>query len=706
VSALERVGHTETHMRLNVQTKILGGSAVLLVLVCAIGALAIVNLGSVRDKAAAAHDRGLVQVQSLDAVNAGLLDKARAVTYGVVMAGQADAQATIDKQIASADAKIKQGLAAYEVTGLATEEQTLLGNLQKAMADYQTAVDELRTLSKSSDSTAGAAAASKLAAAASIRATVMTQADNLTGAATKEAAQLNSDIGTTYQTGLIATLVLVVLSLMIGTALSVFIARGITGMARIVLAQMKDIEGGIMQFTECLEGLAENDLTREYRAHLPYLEKLSGDEIGQTGTELNTVLTSFNKMIASYEVSRVNLTGVIAEVRDEAEAVTRTSAELDDASNQTGTATQQIANTISQVASGASDQARAASDTSASAQELTAMISQVSAGAGETAKRVDDASEAVQAATLAVSNADRAGVEMRVSAKRVAAALANGIEAVDETSIGMSRIKLAVETTAQRVGELGAKSGQIGAIVETIDDIAEQTNLLALNAAIEAARAGEQGKGFAVVADEVRKLAERSSRATKEIAALIAEVQSETNRAVAAMDEGAQEVQSGTVLAEKSASALNEIRTAAAERDEYVQQVFQALGEIGGATNQVVAASDAIAAIAAQTNDAAGRMTEAASVVASSMDSIAAVSEQNSAAAEEVSAATEEMSAQAEEVVASAASLADMAARLNGLVARFRIDSSTGSARAVLPTSIDAPEILPSLDDRRGRQAA
>jgi methyl-accepting chemotaxis protein len=109
-----------------------------------------------------------------------------------------------------------------------------------------------------------------------------------------------------------------------------------------------------------------------------------------------------------------------------------------------------------------------------------------------------------------------------------AAAAQKGTSAVDEVVAGMERIKRAVEDSAVRVADLGAKSGQIGAIVETIDDIAAQTNLLALNAAIEAARAGEMGKGFAVVADEVRKLAERSGRATKEIASLIAEVQKVT----------------------------------------------------------------------------------------------------------------------------------------------------------------------------------
>ena len=128
--------------------------------------------------------------------------------------------------------------------------------------------------------------------------------------------------------------------------------------------------------------------------------------------------------------------------------------------------------------------------------------------------------------------------EMAPLNERVDAAVAAGAMAVDETAGGMKRIKVAVEATAVRVTQLGAKGEQIGAIVETIDDIAEQTNLLALNAAIEAARAGEQGKGFAVVADEVRKLAERSSRATKEIAALIAEVQQDTDEAVAAMDAG------------------------------------------------------------------------------------------------------------------------------------------------------------------------
>ena len=693
-------------MRLSIRAKILGTSAVLLVLIATVGFVGVVNLGSVRDKAQAAHESGTVPVEQLAALDEGLLDKARAVTYGVVVAGQTDAQATVDSQIATDDATIDASLASLTGSSFTSQETSMLADLRAKMTEYQSLVAQIRASSKAGNTNY---AASQLGSAAAIRGQVMADVSALTTSAQKAAQGFNDQIGSTFQFGLVATLSLAAFAMMIGLLTSLWVAGGISRGTRAVLRQIGRLEGGLVDFTDCLQGLAENDLTRKFSTPIPLMNRIGDDEIGATADSLNSMHGQLKKMVAAYEVSRENLAGVIGQVKQAADAVTRTSLELDSASAQTGTATQQIASTITQVATGAGDQARAASETSASANELTAMIAQVGAGATETTVRVEAASAAVSATLEAIRFADDATERMKPLSGQVAAAIGRSGRAIAATANGMSEIKDAVGEAAGKVAALGAKSDQIGAIVETIDDIAEQTNLLALNAAIEAARAGEQGKGFAVVADEVRKLAERSSRATKEIAALIDEVQRETQKAVDAMESGASKVDAGSGLAQESAAALDDISSAAVARNVALEDVFTAIRSIHQATGDVVAASDAIAGIAAQTNSAARGMVQAASTVSSSMESIAAISEENSAAAEEVSAATEEMSAQAEEVVASAASLTAMATQLDELVAGFKFavesDVSRSGITAAARDHSSDPSAGPIEMARRSRAA-
>jgi methyl-accepting chemotaxis protein len=445
------------------------------------------------------------------------------------------------------------------------------------------------------------------------------------------------------------------------------------------------------ELAAAMAALSRNDLTVTVQPPSLRIEKLGQDEIGEAAQATNTLVERLAATIESYEVARGQLSSAIGEVRGAAAAVATTSTQLREAAAESGSATDSISRTITQVAAGASDQARAASDTGASAQALIEIIEQVRTSASETSRRIDEAGSAIHATVEAVHRAESASKEMAPHSARVEEALQHGARSVNDTAAGMGRIKSAVEATAGKVTMLGAKSGQIGAIVETINDIAEQTNLLALNAAIEAARAGEQGKGFAVVADEVRKLAERSSSATKEIASLIAEVQRETDQAVAAMESGAAEVLTGGALAEESAAALRAIAEAASARDAVLSGVFTALEEIRVASSSVVTASDAIASIASQTDAASSRMTSSASSVAFSVESIAAVSEENSAASDEVSAATEKMSEQARMVSSIAEDLAARASSLDELVAHFKTDAPARSE----------PEAIPQLRNRR-----
>jgi methyl-accepting chemotaxis protein len=259
-------------------------------------------------------------------------------------------------------------------------------------------------------------------------------------------------IDSTCQTATIEIFALATLGIILAVAVSQLIARGMTRTAKAVLGQEATIQAAVDVFTSCLEGFAENDLTREFTSHVALIEGSGSDEIGQIGTDLNSMLAALKKMSAAYETSRSNLAKTIGEVRSAAETVSRTSQELSSASTQTGSATQQIANTVTQVANGASDQARVASETSASTQELTALIEHVRADAGETNKRVAQAAVAVEDVTSAVDRADRVKNEAATFTERVHVALGHGIESVGETAAGMRRIKAAVETPAEQIG--------------------------------------------------------------------------------------------------------------------------------------------------------------------------------------------------------------------------------------------------------------
>jgi methyl-accepting chemotaxis protein len=661
---------------MGVRAKLLGMAGLLLAFMAAIGVLSIVNLGTVHDIGGSMYNDRTLPILQLGKVDSALVDEQRLSLKGIISVGDAATQAQIDTDLAADEALVKEQIDAYAASYMALDEKTAYETYQTQYATYQGLRDQVRAAAKAGDAE-GAKTANK--AALAVYTDVNASVEKLSKINADEASVLEAKIGSTYESGRNLIIIVLVVAILVGFALAFYVARGIATGAKTVQTTVTSLaEKCATWLAEGMERLRDNDLTYEITPVTPRIEKYGSDEIGQTAQKTDLLRDKIVAAIGAYNEARTGLAGTITEVREAAESVAQTSGQLNEAAAQTGAATGQVAMTIQQVAAGAQDQARAASETSGAVSELSGVIVKVGAGAAETTAKVERASATIEQMTAAIGDASTASDEVGQVSATAAEAASNGLAAVAKTADGMARIKSAVEASAVKVTELGAKGEQIGAIVETIDDIADQTNLLALNAAIEAARAGEQGKGFAVVADEVRKLAERSGRATKEIASLIAEVQKGTEEAVRAMTIGAAEVEAGAALAVESKTALDEIALAVAATKTAVGRITASVGAMGKASAGVVAAIDEIAGIAEGNNAAAATMTSSASSVARSIESIAAVSQENSAAAEEVSAATEQMSAQAEEVVASAQSLAAMAATLDELVARFRLEEGTG----------------------------
>ncbi len=232
---------------------------------------------------------------------------------------------------------------------------------------------------------------------------------------------------------------------------------------------------------------------------------------------------------------------------------------------------------------------------------------------------------AMQAGTVANASSQMAATSAEIAqncgamaevANQASNSATSGVGVVQETVEGMSRIAMRVRTAAQTVESLGARSDQIGAIIGTIEDIADQTNLLALNAAIEAARAGEQGRGFAVVADEVRALAERTTKATREIGEMIKAIQLETKGAVSAMEEGVHEVEQGTTGAAKSGEALQQILDQVQNVTMQVSQIATAAEEQTATTSEITNNIQQITEVVQETAKGAQESASAASQLA------------------------------------------------------------------------------------------
>ncbi|MCR5446339.1 MAG: HAMP domain-containing protein [Schwartzia sp.] len=364
-----------------------------------------------------------------------------------------------------------------------------------------------------------------------------------------------------------------------------------------IIFQANSLVSRITELVRNIEEMARGNLKLEP------LSVASNDELGQMASNFN----SMNK----------NIRGLIQQMTNSAEQVAASSEELTASSQQAAEAAMHVAETVTQVAGG--------------------MERQLSS--------VDDAKQNIDAAFGDINDMSDKASTVTENTEQMAGAADHGAELMSNAMEKMNGIEQSVANSAQVVKKLGENSKQIGQIVESISAIADQTNLLALNAAIEAARAGEAGRGFSVVAEEVRKLAEQSQQSAEEIKNRIEVIQGDTIEAVDAMEKGTKEVALGT----------------------------QAIREVGEQFKDITARVTSIKADMGEINNSAQTVAKGMKKAVEAMDAIDEISRSTSQETQSISAAAEEQSASSEEIASASHSLADLATELQAATGKFRV---------------------------------
>ena len=245
-----------------------------------------------------------------------------------------------------------------------------------------------------------------------------------------------------------------------------------------------------------------------------------------------------------------------------------------------------------------------------SAQETQATAMQLAEAAGHQADEITSASDRIGEIASSIEQVSRNSSESAEVAQRSVVIATEGAGVVRQTIQGMDQIRDQIQETSKRIKRLGESSQEIGSIVELINDISEQTNILALNAAVQAASAGEAGRGFAVVADEVQRLAERTSGATRRIEGLVQAIQADTNEAVTSMEQTTAEVVSGARLAEDAGTALTEIERVSNALNNLIKSISVAANQQASAATDITQTMGVIRQITGQTSQGAGQTAE------------------------------------------------------------------------------------------------
>ncbi|HEY9900797.1 MAG TPA: methyl-accepting chemotaxis protein [Pantanalinema sp.] len=684
------VSSEEARFMRSIKSKLIGSALLFTVLMLIVSLVSLNGLSKTQRETESLYSVNVKGLTSLASIRYKLMAVRYAAALVVSQSGEA-AQRTVDKGHDD-EAKLLEQITEYRALAEKAGPGQLAGKLEEAIKAYLPAKEITYQLALQGKPEAARQNMVQNAKAKFETTVALLDEGFKTGLANSESSfhTVNGVVGSSSQ----ISLILMVVATLIGVGIALILAN--------------QISSGLRAVGEAAEGIARGELNQR-------LDIRSKDELGSMAASFQTMVSYLGEMAsAADEVARGNLavtvtprsgqdalgtslSRMVTNLRDIVSRVRQVADTVGDGSAQIASSSTELSKTVSVQASSAEETSAAMEQMAAniksvddSTQLLNNRVTRIKGQSEELAAAVTQTSSSI--AELAASIQQVAGnVENANQASGSAAEAANaGDQAVAKTVAGMKAISETMTGIQGTIQMLDQRSGEIGAIIEVIDDIAEQTNLLALNAAIEAARAGEAGRGFAVVADEVRKLAERSAKATREIGDLIKGIQKETAEAVGVTRDGATKVEEGVKLASQTGEALSMIKAASQQVATLLGEISAASGEQARASSQIVTAAEQMASINQQVTGAVSEIDQLARTVTYATSEQRQGSDQVVIAVESLSRSAQEAATATEQVASTADELSHQAQQLQEAIAFFKNESE----KTPLPFRIEKPLML------------